>query len=311
MLDASSLGNEETMDLLSFYPLYWSLTFFPGQGKNTIGLLVKDRHSALKYFPTDFHSDWQWQQLYKNARGFYLNDYPADYQAIAQPIDDFHRNNKLGAIFEVCVGKGKLLVSGFPLSDNTNPVVRQLKYSLLEYMNSKDFKPQFEPTADHLKKIFTYREPVVSEVPKEFDNSILYIECAVLNQEKNQNITWNKSLDKIVTKKETAYNVSCDGVWSDDSGNAWHGKSIDVNIKCPQGMIGSLYVFFEDWNNNGRTGSIRFEGRDFDLPTHNDGGKWVKLHVMREDSNDGSLSLSTKSLTGPNLMISKMVLLED
>lgn len=311
LLDASSLGNEETMDLLSFYPLYWSLTFFPGQGKNTIGLLVKDRHSALKYFPTDFHSDWQWQQLYKNARGFYLNDYPADYQAIAQPIDDFHRNNKLGAIFEVCVGKGKLLVSGFPLSDNTNPVVRQLKYSLLEYMNSKDFKPQFEPTADHLKKIFTYREPVVSEVPKEFDNSILYIECAVLNQEKNQNITWNKSLDKIVTKKETAYNVSCDGVWSDDSGNAWHGKSIDVNIKCPQGMIGSLYVFFEDWNNNGRTGSIRFEGRDFDLPTHNDGGKWVKLHVMREDSNDGSLSLSTKSLTGPNLMISKMVLLED
>lgn len=311
LLDASALGNEETMDPLSFYPLYWSLTFFPGQGKNTIGLLVKDKHPALASFPTQYHSDWQWQKLYKNARAFYLNDYPLDYQAIAQPIDDFHRNNKLGAIFEVKVGKGKLLVSGFPLSDQTNPVVRQLNHSLISYMNTSAFNPQTERSVDQLKEKFTYREPVVSEVPLEFDNSVLYIACAAQNEKMNLNIPWTQAIDKFIAKKNTAYEVTCDGVWTDDSGTAWHGKNIGMKIKCPQGMIGSLYLFFEDWNNNGRSGSIRFEGRDFDLPVHNKQGTWVKLHVMREDSNDGTLSVNTKALTGPNLMISKVVLVEE
>lgn len=162
-----------------------------------------------------------------------------------------------------------------------------------------------------MKKVFTYREPIVSEVPQEFNNSILYIACAAQNENMNQNRPWGKALDKVVSKKKTAYEVVCDGVWTDDLGTAWHGKNIDMKIKCPEGMIGSLYLFFEDWNNNGRSGSIRFEGRDFDLPVHNKQGTWVKLHVMREDSNDGTLSVNTKALTGPNLMISKVVLVEE
>ncbi|MGL5317930.1 MAG: sugar-binding domain-containing protein [Bacteroidales bacterium] len=310
LLDASALGNEATMDPLSFYPLYWSLTFFPGQGKNTIGLLVKDRHPAFEYFPTDYHSDWQWEKVYKNSRAFYLNDYPADYQAIAQPIDDFHRNNKLGVIFEVSVGKGKLLVCGFPLKDQTNPVVRQLRHSLITYMNTPSFAPEIERSVKQLKEVFTYTEPVVSEVPKEFDNALLYIECAARNEQKNKSIPWNPSLDKVVARKKTTSKVTCDGVWTDQVGTAWHGKEIAMNIDCPQGMIGSLYLFFEDWNNNGRRGTIQFEGRNFELQHHKN-GTWVKLHVMREDSNDGELLFKAKALTGPNLMISKVVLIEE
>lgn len=310
LLDASRLGTADKIDALSFYPLYWSLTFFPGQGKNTIGLLVQDKHPAFAEFPTEFHSDWQWQKLYKDSRAFYLNDYPASYKAIAQPIDDFHRNNKLGAIFEVKVGKGKLLVSGFPLSDESNPVTRQLKHSLLCYMNSQAFDPQTERTKDQLSDVFTYQEPIVSEVPKEFENAVLYVECAKNNTQKESDIKWNSMLDKVTSAKNTSYTLTCDGVWTDDKGTAWHGKDIDMTIKCPQGMIGSLYVYFEDWNNNGRTGTVRFEGRDFDLPKHN-GGTWVKLHVMREDTNNGSINLKAKALTGPNLMISKVVLIEE
>ena len=37
-------------------------------------------------------------------------------------------------------------------------------------------------------------------------------------------------------------------------------------------------------------------------------GKWVKFHVMREDSNDGKLILKTKMAKGGNLMITKIVL---
>ena len=76
-------------------------------------------------------------------------------------------------------------------------------------------------------------------------------------------------------------------------------------------MIGSLYVYFHDWNSNGREADINFEGRDFTLGKHDGEGKWVKLHVMREDSNDGILKLKVKATKGPNIMISKMALLED
>lgn len=57
LLQASALGTEETCDKISFYPLYWSLTFFPGQGKNTIGMIVRDKHPLFAQFPTDSHSD--------------------------------------------------------------------------------------------------------------------------------------------------------------------------------------------------------------------------------------------------------------
>ena len=93
LLQASALGTEETCDKISFYPLYWSLTFFPGQGKNTIGMVIRDKHPLFAQFPTDSHSDWQWQSIYKDARAFYINDYPETYKPIAQPVDDFHRNN--------------------------------------------------------------------------------------------------------------------------------------------------------------------------------------------------------------------------
>ena len=76
----------------------------------------------------------EWQSVYKDARAFYINDYPESYKPIAQPVDDFHRNNKLASIFELKVGKGKLLVCGFDLKDEKNPAARQLKNSILHYI---------------------------------------------------------------------------------------------------------------------------------------------------------------------------------
>ncbi len=310
LLQASALGKEAGYDAISFYPLYWSLTFFPGQGKNSIGLLVDDKHPLFSRFPTDMHSDWQWQHIYKDARAFFINDVPESYKPMVQPVDDFHRNNKLGAIFEWKAGKGKLLVCGFDISDDNNPVARQLKESMLHYMNSADFNPVYEKDLTSLEKMFSRTEPVTSGIPKEFGNALLYVECGVNLSEKEQSKPWNLTFDRSEMRKNTNYAVHCDGVWKDGQGIAWHGKKITLDIDCPQGFIGSLYVFFHDWNNLGREGAIRFEGRDYALGRHQD-GLWVKLHVMREDSNDGKLQLEVKANKGPNLMISKVVLLEE
>lgn len=311
LLQASALGNKETADLISYYPLYWSLTFFPGQGKNTIGMVVRDKHAAFLDFPTDSHSDWQWQSIYKDAKGFYINDYAASYRPLAQPVDDFHRNNKLAAIFELKVGKGKLLVSGFDLKDKNNPVASQLKHSLLNYMKSDRFQPDYERDVASLKEMFTYVEPLESVVPSEFSKALLYVEAGKLSKAVNQNTNWSSSVDLSESRKGTSYEVTSDGVWKDNQSSAWQGKQIDVKLKVPQGAIGSLYVFFHDWNNLGREGDITFEGRDFTIGSHGKDGVWVKIHVMREDTNDGVLNFKVKARKGSNIMISKMVLVED
>nr|WP_129733037.1 sugar-binding domain-containing protein [Parabacteroides goldsteinii] len=287
LLQAAALGTEGTCDKISFYPLYWSLTFFPGQGKNTIGMIVRDKHPLFARFPTESHSDWQWQSIYKDARAFYINDYPEDYKPIAQPVDDFHRNNKLASIFELKVGKGKLLVCGFDLKDESNPAARQLKSSILHYMNSTDFNPTYERDIVSLQKMFTYVEPLKSAVTGEFSNALLYVDCVAPEKEE--------------ARKKTTYTVA----------PAWQGEELSLTIDCPPGIIGSLYVCFSDKDKKGRTGHIVFEGRDYELGKQKEDETWIKLHVMREDSNDGQLILKAKVKGGPDLIISKIALMEE
>lgn len=141
LLMADSLGNAKTSTSLNFYPLYWSLSTFRDQGNSSLGFLIRDKHPAFRFFPTDYHSDWQWEPVCPRSKGFILNSLPPDYKPIVQVVDDFHRNNKIGAIFELKVGKGKLLVCGFPIVNHSGPVARQLFYSLLKYAGSDKFDP--------------------------------------------------------------------------------------------------------------------------------------------------------------------------
>ncbi|MCQ0112644.1 glycoside hydrolase family 2 TIM barrel-domain containing protein [Zhouia amylolytica] len=310
LLIANNLGTDATSVDLSFYPLYWSLTFFPGQGKTSIGLLLKDKHPAFKEFVTDFHSDWQWETIMKGSKGFILNDTPKTYKPIAQVVDDFHRNNKEGAIFEFKVGKGNLLVCGFNVANSELPVAKQLLYSLKSYVASDDFKPATAIEEIALKELFPFI-PEADDVAVKgaFKNAVLQVNAAENLKALNESVAWEIVNDEILVQKEVSYNVKADGSWKDDEGTAWHGKEITVTLKCPEGMLGSFYVLFDDWNKQGREGILEFEGRKVQLGAHSaNGGQWVKFHVMREDSNDGKLILKAKATKSNNLMIREIVL---
>ncbi len=308
LLLASALGTEQTADKLSFYPLYWSLTFFPGQGKNTLGMVVRDKHPVFGQFPTDSHSDWQWQSFYKNARAFYINDFPPAFQPMAQPVDDFHRNNKLAALFEVKAGNGKLLVCGFDLRDEGNPAARQLKRSILHYMQSPDFNPVYERDVDELKQMFTYVEPLVSTIPVAFDGALLYVDCGA---EASGNVAWEVSEDRSESRKGTRYEVVCDRIAASGDDTAWEGKEVTLTVHCPRGIIGSLFVCLADEADGHRGGELLFEGRFFETGRQKEKASWVKLHVMREDSNDGMLVLKAKVKQGENLRIANVALVEE
>ena len=120
----------------------------------TQGFVCDPAHPALAKFPTEFHSNWQWWWIVKNARPIILDETPADYRPIIHVIDNFARNHKLGLLFEVKVGQGKLLVctSDLPALQE-HPEARQLMHSLLRYVDSPSFAPTTELNGMLLNKL--------------------------------------------------------------------------------------------------------------------------------------------------------------
>jgi hypothetical protein len=136
---------------MRFLPVFWSLSWFPKQ-PGTMGILCDPEHPALREFPTDMHSNWQWWELTQDAPALILNDAPAALRPIVQVIDDYHRNDRLGAVFEARAGKGKVLVSSFEIESSLDRriVARQLRQSLIAYMSSERFDPETEVDLDWL-----------------------------------------------------------------------------------------------------------------------------------------------------------------
>lgn len=120
----------------------------------TLGFLCDPAHPALAEFPTEFHSNWQWWRLVKNARPIILDETPANYRPIIHVIDNFARNHKLGLLFETRFGKGRLLVCASDLpSLQDYPEARQLMHSLLRYVDSPAFSPTVELAPGILMKL--------------------------------------------------------------------------------------------------------------------------------------------------------------
>jgi len=119
----------------SFFGAYWSPVMFEKE-PGTMGMLCDPAHPALKGFPTDYYTDWQWARLLPKSRAAVLNALPA-VKPIVQPIDKFNRNDRLGSLFEVGVGKGRLMVCTFNLWDDIDarPEARQLLRSLYAYLS--------------------------------------------------------------------------------------------------------------------------------------------------------------------------------
>jgi hypothetical protein len=141
---------------LRFLPVFWSFAMFKKQ-PGVLGVLCDPAHPALASFPTETHSDWQWWELTEGTNAFILDDSPAGLSPIIQVIDDFHRNHKLGLVFEALVGNGKLLATSLPLAEDLSgkPVSRQLLHSLRTYISGKTFSPQAKLSINEIRHIFS------------------------------------------------------------------------------------------------------------------------------------------------------------
>lgn len=137
-----------------FVPVFWSPVHFPDQ-PGTMGLLIKAKHKALRHFPTDTYSNWQWWDLTTKSKALKMGAMP-DAANIVRPIDNFVTNENLSSVFEAKVGKGGLIFCSMDVISNLEqrPQAKQLRYSLLRYMNGADFNPSWTMSAEELKKLF-------------------------------------------------------------------------------------------------------------------------------------------------------------
>jgi hypothetical protein len=307
------VGAPGATGLASWRPLYWSVPFFPGQHSQTLGLLVRNDHPALATFPTPAFNDWLWHDICAGAKGFDLTGLVPDaWKPITQPVTDFHLNRKLGSLFELRVGQGSLLVSGYSLAADraaTHPEVAALRRSLLDYAASPAFAPTLELPVETLDALFPEPPPELAALPEGFAGAQLYIRAAGRLAERNQNRPHNPADDQVLARAEgIKYTVEADGAWRDDSGSAWHGKQIRITLETRAGVPGTLHLRFHDWNRNGRTGTLTIEGETLDLPAHTE-ARWILFPILREHTNDGRILIHATATAGPNLMLTDLAFL--
>lgn len=131
---------------VGFSSIFWNTSWTNGQKPHTLGILTNPKHAALAEFPTEYHSNWQWWDAMSHSNAIVLDEFKPDLKPIVRIVDDWFENRRTALLFEVKVGKGKLLVSGVDLHSNLEkrPEARQLLYSLKKYMASEKFNPKVQ-----------------------------------------------------------------------------------------------------------------------------------------------------------------------
>jgi hypothetical protein len=301
-----------------FKPVYWSTGHFKNANAHltTLGYYIGNTHWALKDFPTENWADWQWYNLVEGGVNHDISDLPKDCEPIIMPVPDLHYSTRMGMLFELKVGGGKLMVCGLNLSNDKNPETHAVKQSVLNYMKSDSFNPAAVLELDKFQKIFAPRLPVEKKRPEKFAQASVYIAAAEKLDIPEKNIAWKSSYDH-VEMSQGSYTVSGKddwGVWCDKTGTFWHGKNLTVTLTGIKSVNGTLYVRFRDPNRKNRSGKVVCEGHSFVIPKHQkkkDGIYWAKLPILREDTLDGKIEFSCTASSGPNLMIDRVILVEE
>jgi hypothetical protein len=139
---------------LGFSSIFWNTAWTRRQAPTTLGILCDPRQPLFAEFPTEEHSNWQWWYLVTSAKAMILDDFPVELRPTVQVIDDWVTNHRLGLLFEAKLGGVKLIVCSIDLDRAQDPVTRQFRHSLLQYMESKAFDPKTKVDLDQVRSLF-------------------------------------------------------------------------------------------------------------------------------------------------------------
>ncbi|MDD3488580.1 MAG: beta-glucuronidase [Paludibacter sp.] len=144
-------------DVQQYYsPVFWNTSWFKMRPPHTTGVFINHYHPVFKNFVTESWGNMQWWELINRTQTMLLTDFPKGFQPIVQPIDTWFVNRKLAMLFEAKVGNGKLMMTSMDIENQLNerPVAAQLRYSILNYMNSQAFRPEQTVDIQQIKDLY-------------------------------------------------------------------------------------------------------------------------------------------------------------
>lgn len=124
----------------SYISDFWCWDMFKNMDDSgTMGLCLNSQDPVFQLFPTSTCTDMRWWHLLNDSRAMVLTN--TTISPLIQMIDNIQRNEKLAMAFEVRVGRGKLLVTSFNLSNIQEPTVKRFVKSAVAYVRSDVFDP--------------------------------------------------------------------------------------------------------------------------------------------------------------------------
>lgn len=143
-LDPKRVQNDSRRPVqFGFSTIFWNTAWTNQQAPTTLGLLLDPAHPLFAEFPTEEHTNWQWWTVIKRSQPMILSEFDLAFRPVVQVIDDWCEARKLGIVIEGRLGTGSILVTSIDWSDaESDPVCRQLLYSIRRYLRSAAFVPK-------------------------------------------------------------------------------------------------------------------------------------------------------------------------
>jgi hypothetical protein len=146
---------------VGFSPIFWNTAWTNGQAPHTLGILCDPENPVFADFPTEFHSNWQWWDIISKSQAMNLGDFPDLMKPLIQVIDTWFESRKLGVLFEVRVGNGKMCISSIDFEHDLDkrPSTRLFYSSLIRYMKSDRFNPVFKAELAQINHLVDQNSP--------------------------------------------------------------------------------------------------------------------------------------------------------
>jgi hypothetical protein len=234
---------------LGFSSIFWNTAWTGRQAPTTLGILCDPKTPALAEFPSEYCSDWQWWYLIHRAGALRLDLLPKGISPIVRVIDDWVTARPLGLVIEGKVGAGKIIVCGFDLTERalTDPVARQMRASLVDYLGSGTCRPSTELSPDEIASLMT--APGAGK---------LQGVAAIKSSSEEAGYEAQNAIDGDPT---TMWHTS----WEGDAPNFPHELVIEFSI--PKTLAGFTALPRQDGNQNGWI-------KDFAFYASDDGANW-------------------------------------
>ena len=140
-----------------FTPVFWNTSWFKMRPPHTTGIYLNEYHPLFREFPTEFHINLQWWELLNRTQVMQFTGFPADFQPTIQSIDTWFISRKIGVLFEAKVLSGKLIMTTMDITSQPDKrvVARQMRKTILDYMNSDAFRPTIVVAPQQVQELFT------------------------------------------------------------------------------------------------------------------------------------------------------------